>query len=311
MPARSREAKIVYGRVGSVTIYEITENELNLFQTGTPKLNSMNFAIFFLTLAFSSGGTLVTTNIESDTTKIIILSILICGFVLGVFFLINWFRNFKSITNVIKDIKNRALIPSLKDEIISTEPEQEEVIIFTDNFNTDEGWEIYQEGIVSLSNEIVKTGQYSLKKDQHSDPNGGYKVIPGVGLGISLEGWIYRPSNFKGGSADRLAIEDRDFNGYGFIVNHQNNNFGIERRDGGIGHLIVVGQRALPLDNWYKFEFRLKEPGSLDLFLYDHLERMIIGIVDAKDNTYNSFDRICIHGGYEYYIDQLTVRQLT
>lgn len=309
MSAKSKEAKIVYGRVGSVTIYEITENELNLFETGSPKLSSINLAIFFLTLALSLLIALITNNIESQNIKIVFLSIIISSFVLGAFFLINWYRTSKSITNVIKEIKERAPRSSLMEEIIETEPE--ETLIFIDNFDTDEGWEKYQKGIVSLSKEHVRTGECSLKKDQHSEPNGGYKIISKVEMDIILEGWIYRPSNFKGGQADRLAIEGDDFNGYGFFIGHKSHTFGIERRDGGRAKTLVTGQHKLPIDNWYKFEFKLKNGGSFDLFLYDHLERMIIGIVDAKDNKYNSFDKVSIHGGFEYYVDQLKLQHLS
>ena len=309
MPAKSKEVKIVYGRLGSLTIYEITENELNLFETGSPNLSSLNWAIFFLTLAVSFLIALNITKIESQTIKIVFLSIMISGFGLGAFFLINWYQTSKSIKKVVKEIKERAPMPSLIEEMIETEPE--ETLIFIDNFDTDEGWETYQNGIVSLSKEHVRTGEYSLKKDQHSDPNGGYKTILKVEMDIILEGWIYRPSNFKGGEADRLAIEDDGSNGYGFFINHKGNTFGIERRDGGIGRNLVIGQHKLPIDNWYKFEFKLKKGGSFDLFLYDHLERMIIGIVDAKDNNYNSFDRVSIHGGFEYYVDQLKLQHLS
>lgn len=61
-----------------------------------------------------------------------------------------------------------------------------------------------------------------------------------------------------------------------------------------------------PSDQWYYFMFFLKEGGEIKLSLYSHNGTPLIS-VKAKDSKYKKFDRIVIHGGYPYYIDDLKI----
>lgn len=215
----------------------------------------------------------------------------------------------------IKQIKASYIVEQM--EIIEARYKSEESdkkeaiseIVFQDIFDTDAGWEQYKEGHVSISNEIPPfTGKFCLKKDRRNDPHGGSKKFnKTIGLGFTFSGWIYRPSGTKGGVGDRLSVEDSNFNGYGFCVAHKTNIVQIERRDNGSATLI--GNRILsklPEDEWYQFEFLSSIDGKFVLFLNNSHGSRLLGIA-AVDSKYTQFDRITVHGGHQYYIDNLEV----
>jgi len=181
--------------------------------------------------------------------------------------------------------------------------------IFSDNFENDSGWQKYLEGNVSLSNEVPpRNGKYCLKKDNKNDPHGGFKIIgTKIGLGFIFSGWIYRPSNQPGGKGDRLAIEDSQFNGYGFAVAHGSNFVSIERRDQGLPTTISPKANFTPLsDVWYYFELHVGVDGKLAFYLSNNKGDRLISL-SAVDSKYSEFDRITIHGGKPYYIDEIKI----
>ncbi len=182
-------------------------------------------------------------------------------------------------------------------------------IIFVDNFDDASDWRRYGDGEVGITNENSLVGNHSLKKDSHSDPHGGFKLLNRtIKAPFIFSGWIYRSDIANGRWADRLAIEDENNNGYGFSVSHGNRAIGIERRDEGVGTFLPrSGQPTPPLNRWYHFQFYVGLGGTLSLSLYDRNGVQIIGAISVKDKEYKSFDRIVIHGGYPYYIDDLRI----
>ena len=182
--------------------------------------------------------------------------------------------------------------------------------IFSDDFELWTGWNNYGLGTVSWSTAVAHGGVASLKKDGNNDPNGGYKLLgQTIGLDVELEGWIYRPSPWSGGGADRLAIEDSSFNGYGFQISHDNNYAYIERRDSGSPTTLGSSVSFNPPENaWYKFLFQMLCGGKFNLYIYDQNLNLLASITNVSDTTYNQFDRVVVHGGYEYYVDDLIVR---
>ena len=191
---------------------------------------------------------------------------------------------------------------------------QKKMEIFSDDFERFVGWNKYKEGQVSQSNDFFHTGSFSLKKDLFGDANGGWKEI---GRNIDFEegikkilfsGWIYRPSVPTTSHADRLAIEDANSSGYGFCVNHLQNLVSIERRDNGRYSLISIpfGYKP-PKDTWYEFEFCMMPEGKHVLYIYDDIEGIEVEINSFIDNKYLFFNRIAIHGGFPFYVDDLKV----
>lgn len=176
-------------------------------------------------------------------------------------------------------------------------------------------WKPYREGKVSQSTEVAHTGAFSLKKDSKDglgDPYGGFRQIgKTIRLGHVFSGWIYRPDKRTRGPGDRLAIEDEDFNGYGFTVGHYSDVAWTERRDQ--GNPQILSQKAScnpPRDQWYQFEFYMKSGGEFELRLYDRSGSEFCRVPSAMDSTYHSFDRVTVHGGFIYYVDDLKIEAL-
>ncbi|ACX72286.1 conserved hypothetical protein [Methanocaldococcus vulcanius M7] len=179
---------------------------------------------------------------------------------------------------------------------------------FYDNFENWTGWMNYSKGAVKQSSTVSHSGNYSLEKYLNYDPNGGYKKLPAViGRDVIVKGWIYRPSNWGGGPIDRIGLEDSNFNGYSFEVNHYSNYISIDRRTN--GNPTEISQEVLwnpPEDQWYYFELKIYSNGTITFSTY-YQNGTLAATVSTVDTTYNKFDRVVVHGGYIYYVDDLEV----
>lgn len=94
-------------RVLSVSVYEITENELSVLEHGPQNSIFLNFAIFLLSLSISFVVALLTTTIDSDRTFAVFVVITVVGFVVGAILLAVWYRNYRSVSDIIATIKSR------------------------------------------------------------------------------------------------------------------------------------------------------------------------------------------------------------
>jgi len=191
-------------------------------------------------------------------------------------------------------------------------------VIFEDKFELWEGWENYKAGIVVHSKDYHHSGNYCLKKDSKGDPYGGFKLFKEkVDFGkyneIIFTGWIYRPSMTSPNLGDRLAIEDTDFNGYGFCINHSNNTICIERRDKAKPIIIspILRLDITPKDKWYHFEFHMKKEGKFTLLIFDEIGGLLVDLNSFIDNKHSSFSQVAIHGGFPYYVDDIKIEGIT
>ena len=103
------------GRVDSVNLYEVKENELAVLENGEETVIQLNFAIFLLSIAFSGILTLCSATFKTKILENTFLFSTIIGALLGIYLLIMWWRGRKSIKKVIATIKNRIendLIPN-------------------------------------------------------------------------------------------------------------------------------------------------------------------------------------------------------
>lgn len=182
--------------------------------------------------------------------------------------------------------------------------------VFTDDFEAFAGYNTYGAGNFVSSNAQARSGTRSGLKTGNNDPNGGWKLLPSVVNGsFEFEVWVYRPSGFLGGSIDRLGLEDASFNGYTFNVDHNGNSMSIDRRTA--GSPTRIGTRVgfnPPEDAWYRLEL-VKTGSFMTLSAYDGGGTLLVSTT-ATDSTNNSFDRLAIHGGWDYYVDDLEVRQI-
>ncbi|MDI1234099.1 MAG: hypothetical protein PSX81_07450 [bacterium] len=105
------------GRVDSVNLYEVKENELEILENGEETVIQLNFAIFLLSIAFSGILTLCSATFKSKLLENTFLFSTIIGAILGVYLLLMWWIGRKSIKKIIKTIKNRIEIDEEKETI--------------------------------------------------------------------------------------------------------------------------------------------------------------------------------------------------
>ncbi|MHA1842397.1 MAG: hypothetical protein ACTSYW_10525 [Candidatus Heimdallarchaeota archaeon] len=177
-----------------------------------------------------------------------------------------------------------------------------------DTFETFTGWNAYGDGNISQSSEKAFAGTYSLKKSSNNDPNGGYKLLGlTVERGIAVTGWIYRPSGGSGGTNDCITLEDSSYNGYGINVDHSNNELKIDKRTNATATTVASTPFDPPEDSWYQFKFYINTDGTLDLYIFNTAGVELARLEDINDDTYSTFDRVVIRGGYDYYVDNLEI----
>lgn len=182
-----------------------------------------------------------------------------------------------------------------------------EVTVLTDDFESFAGYTAFGSGSFVGSTAQARSGVGSGLKTGNNDPNGGWKPLPSaISDTFTMEVWVYRPSGFAGGSIDRLGIEDASFNGYSFNADHNNNRLRIDRRTGGSATSISPTVTFdPPEDEWYRLELE-RNGSALTLNAYDG-GGLLLATTTASDATTNTFDRFVIHGGYDYYVDDLSI----
>jgi signal peptidase I len=184
------------------------------------------------------------------------------------------------------------------------------VTVLVDDFESFEGYSNYGSGSFVGSSAYARSGISSGLKTSNNDPNGGWKSLSTpISGSFSAEVWVYRPSGFRGGSIDRAGLEDGSFNGYTFNVDHSGNTMRIDRRTSGAAASISSAVSFNPPeDAWYRLEL-VRTGAVLTLNAYDG-GGALLATVSATDATYSSFDRFVVHGGWEYYIDDIAISQL-
>ena len=94
-------------RYQQLTIYEISESELDILEKGSPDSLYLNFAIFLLSAAISLIVALLTTVAKSLTILIVFIAFAIIGCLGGAFLIIMWARDRSSVSKCVKAIRDR------------------------------------------------------------------------------------------------------------------------------------------------------------------------------------------------------------
>lgn len=94
-------------RVSELTIYEISETELDILERGSPDSLYLNFAIFLLSSAIALTISLLTTTPLSPNVYIIFVVFIIVGYLSGFLLLLLWRWNHTSVSDCIKTIRSR------------------------------------------------------------------------------------------------------------------------------------------------------------------------------------------------------------
>lgn len=99
--------RIKRGKVDSLSLYEVTEAELQELANGGPDSFLLNFSISLISTALSFFISLLTTDIKSVRTFCVFVIVTILGLVGGVILLILWGRTRRSRTHIIRRIEER------------------------------------------------------------------------------------------------------------------------------------------------------------------------------------------------------------
>jgi len=102
-----KPVRVRRGRVDSLSLYEITYYELEIFEKGHPGSLYLNFAIFLLSIAIAFAIALFTTDIKSAALFAVFVAIVFSAGIMGLLLLILWYRSRASIPDIITNIKRR------------------------------------------------------------------------------------------------------------------------------------------------------------------------------------------------------------
>lgn len=95
--------------LGPLTVYHVTEQELDLLENGTPDAIYFSFAIFLLSTGSSFLATLLTADIHSQRLFNIFLIVTLFGLVGGLLLLVVFLRSRRSTSSMAKAIRSRKL----------------------------------------------------------------------------------------------------------------------------------------------------------------------------------------------------------
>ena len=96
-------------RLDTLTIWEISEAELQAIENGSPDSLFLNFAIFLLSVAISFSATLATTKITIDRIFQVFVIITVVGYLGGTILFAMWWRSHKSTRSITRTIRERLL----------------------------------------------------------------------------------------------------------------------------------------------------------------------------------------------------------
>src|SRR5437588_8940932 len=92
--------RIVRASLDQLTIYEISDNELESIERGGPESLMLNFAILFISTAISFTVTLTTTSIQSIYVYTAFVVVAVVSYVAAVVLGGLWFRSYRSKKNL-------------------------------------------------------------------------------------------------------------------------------------------------------------------------------------------------------------------
>lgn len=107
-PLDENQPVIKRGRVDSLNIFEIREDELNTIEKGSTTSLYLNFSIFLLSIAASFLIALLTSDFKDKLFTFTIFCVVTAvGFAIGIILLVMWFREKDEFKEVIKTIRQR------------------------------------------------------------------------------------------------------------------------------------------------------------------------------------------------------------
>lgn len=104
----SNGPKILRGAFDSLSLYEITDYELEALEEGSPSSTFLNFAIAFISIGLSFLTTLLTVKIESVYIFLVFLVLTVIGLAAAFVLFVLWRKTRSRVKDLVKKIKARA-----------------------------------------------------------------------------------------------------------------------------------------------------------------------------------------------------------
>lgn len=116
---QSTTVKVNRGKLGSISLFEITEDELDTLERGSPSSTYLNFAIGLLSLGISTFGSIFLTDIQNLKVYVVFWVVALVATIGGIILLVVWHQASKDTQTAIKKIRNRlspaeTAIPSMQ-----------------------------------------------------------------------------------------------------------------------------------------------------------------------------------------------------
>ena len=99
--------EIRFGIIDRLTIYQVSDSELEILARGSPNSVYLNFSIALLSIAVSFLIALLTTTINSNKVFTVFVVLTVIGAISGILFMCLWLKNRKSVSDLMDTIKKR------------------------------------------------------------------------------------------------------------------------------------------------------------------------------------------------------------
>jgi hypothetical protein len=119
----SVELRIIRGSLNSLSLFEITDYELEIFEQGSPSSTYFNFAIFFFSVGASFLATLLTVKIDSVYIFSIFVIITVIGICASMVLFQLWRKTKSTTKELCKKIRARAPTPTVIDAVPPARPD--------------------------------------------------------------------------------------------------------------------------------------------------------------------------------------------
>jgi NADH:ubiquinone oxidoreductase subunit K len=98
--------RIRRGRIDSFALFEVTEQELDILEKGSPNALQLNFSIALLSAAISFLISLMTQDLHGKTYTVFVV-VTSVGSIVGVYLMLVWARHRASVSETVKRIRGR------------------------------------------------------------------------------------------------------------------------------------------------------------------------------------------------------------
>jgi len=105
----STTLKLIRGSLDSLSVYDITDYELDILEEGSPNSIFLNFAVFFASISISFFITLVTVEITSTPIFTVFVVFTVVGAAATLVLFTLWWKTHSKVSELIQRIRDRAI----------------------------------------------------------------------------------------------------------------------------------------------------------------------------------------------------------